>query len=1025
MKKFLSILLSFAILFSCIGILEVSAETEYIEISTAERFKEILESNGDKNIIITRDIIYTCSVRDTDTYWITLGSGKKTLNLNGKNVELNAEVNGNGNNETTMIRVPEGAELIINDSSGDNSGSLWCYGRMEWATDEYSADSPFYYNSDVKYRNVLEIDGGMVTVNGGTLEAGRSKKHWVYNGRDVYDLRHMLEYAIQGGVLALAIGARYDGYAWQQVNGDCITVNDGNLLINDGIFLGRGFSHLETFVKANDNDVDVEFSKATCLRLLGGTTTINGGTFHGKGNADVISSLNEAKVTVKNGTFSTNHLRVLLVPTINTTLYGYYYPYVIGHEQRYGYQYHPASDVGSIKLTSDMLDPQRNTVELNGKILSVSEWSPQTLKNTNTIGSSTIVVTHHMSDADRRKYTSGRDTKTEVSRLNIDGTNAYGMALSPDVLSCDADGVEKISVEWYHNDELAGEDDVMFAGKYQAKVTVQLDRQHAFSQSPNFTIMGDRVSDYKMSATKRTAELWSKVYNLECNHSYNEDASMKFDADKHFISCTACEKNISEEKHIFDAGTQEGDVITYTCNICDYNYQVIDDGKIKIPYLNISIPAPEAGKTPNYNGVINEDGVSFSDGGDEYTENGIRWGKYANDYGIDEDDVFASDMGYRATIYLTIDDAYALHKNNEGEYDTLVYVNGEEARYEVDGNSVTVYYEVNADKVVISSADIMGIDYPEIGKTPDCTPVSVMPHYYDAKADYGSVTWYEDGEYMDKSDTFKGGKTYSVVLYVDTIRTGWDDVATFSKNPTATLNGFSVDEKNVERLTDTTLMITYTFPKLEAEEEKIQEEVKPTEKEKEPEKPTETEKPQESEKATFTDVHENEYYYEPVMWAVSEGITSGTGATTFSPDATCSRGQVVTFLHRMIGSPEPAAISNPFTDVKSDAYYYKPVMWAFGSNITGGTSQAKFSPDANCTRAQVVTFLWRTAGQPKPKENNNPFTDVKPDSYYYDAVLWAVEQGITGGTSQAKFSPDAKCTRGQVVTFLYRFINGN
>ncbi len=998
MKKFLSVILSLVMVLSTLSTV-VFGEAEYIEVSTAESFKEALESDGDKDIIITRDIIYTCSVIDVGEYWITLGSGRKTLNLNGRNVELNAEVNGKGGNETTMLKVPKGSELIIKDSSGDNSGSLWCYGRMEWATDEYSADSPFYFNSDVKYRNVLEIDGGMVTVDGGTLEAGRSKKQWIYNGRDVYDLRHMLEYAIQGGVLALAIGARYDGYAWQQVNGDCITVKDGTLMINDGVFLGRGFSNLETFIKENDNDVDVEFSKAAALRLLGGIAIINGGTFHGKGNADVFGVTSDAKVTVKNGTFSTNNLRVLVVPTLNTTLYGYYYPYVIGHEQRYGYQYHPASDVGSIKLSSDMLDPQKNTVELNGKVLSVSEWSPKTLGNTSTVGSSTIVVTHHMSDADRRNYTSGRDTRTEISRLNIDGTNAYGMALSPDILSCKTDGVKKISVEWYHNDGPASEDDIMFAGKYQVKVTVQLDRKHAFSESPDFTIMGDRVSDYTVSSSKRTAELWSKVYNLECNHSFNEDASLKFDEKKHFISCTACEKNISEEKHVYDSGTQDGGVITYACKICDYSYQVLDDGKIKIPYLNLSIPAPEAGKSPDYNGVINEAGVSFADGGDEYTKNGIRWGKFVNDFGIGKNDVFASNLAYRATVYLTVDDTYSLHKNHDGEYDTLVYVNGEEAKYEVNGNTVTVYYEVNADEAVVSSADMMGIDNPEIGATPDCTPVSVMPQYYDAKADSGSVTWYEDGKYMDKNDTFKEGKTYSVTLYVDTIRTGWDDVATFSENPTATLNGFTVDEKDVERLSDTTVKITYTFPKLEAEKNQAEE-------------------------TSFTDVPKGEYYYDAVMWAANEGITGGTGANTFSPNANCTRGQVVTFLHRMIGSPEPAAITLPFTDVSDSDYFCKPVKWAYGSKITGGTSDTAFSPYANCTRGQVVTFLWRTAGQPEPNSNKNPFTDVKADSYYYNAVLWAVENGITGGTGADTFSPDADCTRAQVVTFLYRFIKG-
>lgn len=160
------------------------------------------------------------------------------------------------------------------------------------------------------------------------------------------------------------------------------------------------------------------------------------------------------------------------------------------------------------------------------------------------------------------------------------------------------------------------------------------------------------------------------------------------------------------------------------------------------------------------------------------------------------------------------------------------------------------------------------------------------------------------------------------------------------------------------------------------------------------------------------------------MWAANEDITGGTSANTFSPDVNCSRGQVVTFLHRMIGSPEPAAITLPFADVKTSDYFYKPVKWAYGSKITGGTSDTTFSPDVTCTRGQVVTFLWRTAGQPEAKSNKCNFTDVKSDSYYYKAVLWAVEQGITGGTSATTFSPEDSCTRGQVVTFLYRFING-
>lgn len=115
-------------------------------------------------------------------------------------------------------------------------------------------------------------------------------------------------------------------------------------------------------------------------------------------------------------------------------------------------------------------------------------------------------------------------------------------------------------------------------------------------------------------------------------------------------------------------------------------------------------------------------------------------------------------------------------------------------------------------------------------------------------------------------------------------------------------------------------------------------------------------------------------------------------------------------------------MKNPFTDVSKDAYYYDPVMWAVQNKITTGTSKTTFSPNANCTRAQVVTFLWRAAGSPNPTNNRNPFGDVKSDAYYYKAVLWAVENNITTGTSRTAFSPDAKCTRAQVVTFLYRDI---
>ncbi len=171
----------------------------------------------------------------------------------------------------------------------------------------------------------------------------------------------------------------------------------------------------------------------------------------------------------------------------------------------------------------------------------------------------------------------------------------------------------------------------------------------------------------------------------------------------------------------------------------------------------------------------------------------------------------------------------------------------------------------------------------------------------------------------------------------------------------------------------------------------------------------------------FTDVAQGEYYFEPVIWAVNQTpqITAGTSAATFSPAATCTRGQVVTFLWRANGQPRLLGVKNPFTDVKPSDYFYDAVLWAVESGITQGTSATTFSPNDPCTRAHVVTFLWRSEGQPSAG-SANPFGDVANGQYYYSAVLWAVKNEITAGTSATTFSPDNPCTRGQIVAFLYR-----
>lgn len=173
----------------------------------------------------------------------------------------------------------------------------------------------------------------------------------------------------------------------------------------------------------------------------------------------------------------------------------------------------------------------------------------------------------------------------------------------------------------------------------------------------------------------------------------------------------------------------------------------------------------------------------------------------------------------------------------------------------------------------------------------------------------------------------------------------------------------------------------------------------------------------EPELPVFTDVSTSAYYYDAVLWAVENGVTEGTSSTTFSPDMVCTRAQMVTFLWRAAGSPR-ATGSNPFTDVQTGSYYYDAVLWAVEQGITSGTSATTFAPDATCARAQTVTFLYRANGS--PAVSGSSFSDVPVDAYYANAVVWAISEGITNGTSATTFSPDNACTRAEIVTFMYR-----
>lgn len=173
-------------------------------------------------------------------------------------------------------------------------------------------------------------------------------------------------------------------------------------------------------------------------------------------------------------------------------------------------------------------------------------------------------------------------------------------------------------------------------------------------------------------------------------------------------------------------------------------------------------------------------------------------------------------------------------------------------------------------------------------------------------------------------------------------------------------------------------------------------------------------------KAPFDDICGSDYYYLPVIWAVEEGVTNGTSATTFSPNQPCTRAQAVTFIWRRFGCPTPNVSGRLFEDTDENAYYAEALAWATEKGIVVGTSATTFSPNQPCTRAQIVTFIWRALGRKDLGDVYNPFVDVPANEYYTDAVLYAYYGDITNGTTATTFSPHQLCTRGQIVTFLWR-----
>ena len=169
----------------------------------------------------------------------------------------------------------------------------------------------------------------------------------------------------------------------------------------------------------------------------------------------------------------------------------------------------------------------------------------------------------------------------------------------------------------------------------------------------------------------------------------------------------------------------------------------------------------------------------------------------------------------------------------------------------------------------------------------------------------------------------------------------------------------------------------------------------------------------------FEDVFETDWYYKAVLWAAENGVTSGVDQTHFNPRGDCTRELIVSFLWAAAGRPEPPQGEAPFSDVKAEDYYYNAVLWAVEKGVTAGVGDGRFGVGQSCTREQAMTFLWAAAGRPEPPQGEAPFSDLRAEDYYYKAVLWAVEKGVTAGVGDGRFGVGQSCIRAEIVTFLY------
>lgn len=600
MKKAISIVLSIIMLLSLAPALSVNVSAaERKEIYGELNLKRALEADGDADIVIMNDIIASASISELGSTFITLGRGTKTIDLAGHKVEANAT----GSGRFTFIRVTAGAELIVRDSSTKQSGKLWADGDMV-DVNKYRY-TPNYTNKDVRYRDTIVVDGGSFTLKSGEIEAGRAKEVWVYNGMRVDMFDQQLNNTIAFGVLAKAIAVRYDGNAYQIVNGNAVTLNSGTVTIEGGKLTGKGYRNLDMQFELSYMDVRLTYTRAAALLANEGELTINGGTMYGMANADAISISKNVDIHLNAGCYKTQLLKNVIVPNqsidagngFDMTQFVAEYDRLSADEDwggsalihGHGDYGHGAGNLGVAKewLGEDYW------VWLDGNPYYQEQWANSKMKNTAGGEAHTLTISGLASQVYTYSSADLADV-TNISTVALLGTMAKNMTIDQNTITVNDDRIASVSTMWYRDNELiTGAHEVRF-GNYLAKATVYAKRGYKFTNATEFAILGSNPALVQLSSDGTYAVVWSQLFPFECNHELNEDWSWHYDEATHYQQCSVCGVKIAEEKHSY-VSSDFGAVTTYTCN-CGHSYDE-ENGKVKINGLVVDIPVAIIGGT--------------------------------------------------------------------------------------------------------------------------------------------------------------------------------------------------------------------------------------------------------------------------------------------------------------------------------------------------------------------------------------------------------------------------------------------